>query len=136
MTDIVRAHPSFHNRPRYDCVIINAGDNKYFFARLLYIFGIFVAGATQYIALILPYDAPIARADWPQFDRDLKFTRVRACPRSQASFIHVESIVRGAVLIPAHDVQYGDEYLVFDPLDEDLWQRNQSMQLAVSVPLP
>ncbi|KAF8900821.1 hypothetical protein CPB84DRAFT_1815310 [Gymnopilus junonius] len=103
MTDIVRAHPSFHNHPRYDCVIVNAGDDEYFFARLLYIFGIFVQGETQYMALILPYDAPIPHTDRPRYDKDLKFTRVRARHQSQASFIHVESIVRGAVLIPAHD---------------------------------
>jgi hypothetical protein len=39
------------------------------------------------------------------------------------------------VLTPAHDIEYGDEFLVFDQLDEDLWMRKKSMTLALSVQL-
>ncbi|KAF8871312.1 hypothetical protein CPB84DRAFT_1903942 [Gymnopilus junonius] len=127
-TDIVRAHPNFYNSPRYDCVLVDAGQGKHFFARLLYIFGIFVESEVQYLALILPFDVPIPRIEQPRGDQDLQFTR--------ATFIHIESIVRGALLIPAHDSQeYGDEFLVFDQLDEDFWMRMKSLQLAVSLNL-
>ncbi|KAF8896734.1 hypothetical protein CPB84DRAFT_1681981 [Gymnopilus junonius] len=135
-TDIVRAHPNFYNSPRYDCVLVDAGQGKHFFARLLYIFGIFVESEVQYLALILPFDVPIPRIEQPRGDQDLQFTRVRGRPRSKATFIHIESIVRGALLIPAHDSQeYGDEFLVFDQLDEDFWMRMKSLQLAVSLNL-
>lgn len=135
ITDILRAHPKFHNHPRYDHILVDAGQGKYFFAQLLYIFGIFVEKKTHHFALILPFDVPIPHAEKPPIDRDFQFTRVRARPRSSAAFIHVESIVRGVVLIPAHDIEYGDEFLVFDQLDEDLWMRKKSMTLAVSVKL-
>ena len=135
MTDIVRAHTNFHNHPRYDCILINAGQGKYFFARLLYIFGIFIEGNTHHLALILPFDVPIPRVEQPQIDREFKFTRVRARHRRHASFIHVESIVRGAVLIPAHDVEFDDEFLVFDQLDEDLWMRMKTIKIALSLNL-
>ncbi|KAF8887442.1 hypothetical protein CPB84DRAFT_1816617 [Gymnopilus junonius] len=52
-----------------------------------------------------------------------------------SAFIHVESIVRGAVLIPAHDSMYSDEFLVFDQLDEDIWMRMKSLKLAMSINL-
>ncbi|KAF8899527.1 hypothetical protein CPB84DRAFT_1815674 [Gymnopilus junonius] len=118
-TDIVHAHPNFYNSPRYDCVLVDAGQGKHFFARLLYIFGIFVESEVQYLALILPFDVPIPRIEQPR-----------------ATFIHIESIVHGALLIPAHDSQeYSDEFLVFDQLDEDFWMRMKSLQLAVSLNL-
>lgn len=136
-TDIVRAHPNFYNSPRYDCVLVDAGQGKHFFARLLYIFGIFVENQVHHFALVLPFDVPVPRGDQPQSDKDLQFKRVRGRPRSKAAFIHVEAIVRGAILIPAHDSseEYNDEFLVFDQLDEDLWMRMKSLQLAVSLNL-
>jgi hypothetical protein len=135
MTDILRAHTNFHNHLWYDCILVNAGQGKNFFARLLYIFGIFIKGNTHHLALILPFDVPIPRVEQPQIDREFKFTQVRACHRRHAVFIYVESIVRGAVLIPVHDIEFDDEFLVFDQLDEDLWMRMKTIKMAVSLNL-
>ena len=133
MTDILRAHPKFHNRPRYDHILVDAGNGEHFIAQLLYIFGIFVEHKTHYFALILPFNVPISCIQQSPIDRHFQFTRVRARRRSASAFIGVNSIVRGVVLTPAHDVEYGDEFLLFDQLDEDMWMRKKSMTLAVSL---
>lgn len=135
MTDKLRANPQFHSRPRYDYVLVDAGGGKHFFAQLLYMFGIYVQKQTHHFALILPLDVLIPRSEQPKVDKAFQFTRVRSRPRSNSAFIHVESIVRGAVLIPAHDCAYNDEFLVFDQLDEDFWMRMKSLEFATSINL-
>lgn len=70
------AHPNFYNNPRYDCVLVDAGQGKYFFVQLLYIVGIFVEMKTYHIALILPFDVPIPHADRPGHEKPLQFTRI------------------------------------------------------------
>ncbi|KAF8895008.1 hypothetical protein CPB84DRAFT_1816018 [Gymnopilus junonius] len=120
MTDKVRANPEFHFRPHYDYVLVDAGHGKHFFAQLLHIFGIYVQGQNQHIALILPLDIHIPQSERLRTDKIFHFTR---------------SIVRGAVLIPAHDSMYSDEFLVFDQLDEDIWMRMKSLKLAMSINL-
>lgn len=39
-TDLLRANPKFHGKPRYDCIIVKVGEDKCIFARLLFIFGL------------------------------------------------------------------------------------------------
>ncbi|KAJ3509094.1 hypothetical protein NLJ89_g5404 [Agrocybe chaxingu] len=155
-TDLLHANPNFHNRPRYDFILVDAGpakstnnsgsipsqdlpdtvpEHEYFFAQLLYIFEIQEAGKAHHMALILPFDEPIPIQERPQADDDFHFTRLRHRHRAKSAFIDVETIVRGAVLIPARDIQYDDEYLVFNVLDEDIWMRMRTIQLASSVAL-
>ena len=47
--DYLRCNPSFHGRPRFDCVIVYRGDGHYF-ARLLYLF-IYTFQGTPYLVL-------------------------------------------------------------------------------------
>lgn len=87
------------------------------------------------MALILPMDESIPRAERVASDRVLRFARVRSRPKSKAAFIDIDSIVRGIVVVPSNDNEVGDEYLIFDVLDEDIWWRMKSTRLATNVRL-
>ena len=43
-TNLLRVNSNFHNRPRYDFVLIDAGAGTHFVAQLLYVFGVFAVG--------------------------------------------------------------------------------------------
>ena len=128
-TDLLRANPDFHNRPRYDYVIIQASDTEIMFAQILYIFGITLNNTEMHVALVLPFDETPDRQHRER-DQTLRFARVQARHRSKATFIHVESIVRGAVLVKDFEAEHGDEYIVMDVLDADLWWRMKSVSIA------
>ena len=87
------------------------------------------------MALILPLDEAIPRAELVLSDRDFRFTRVRSHRRSDAAFIDINSIVRGALLINSNDGEASDEFIVFDVLDEDMWWRMKSIRLTSKVRL-
>lgn len=128
-TDLLRANPDFHRRPRYDYVMIQASDTEVMFAQILYIFGVTVNNTEMHVALVLPFDETPDRHHRER-DEALHFTRVQARHRSKATFIHVESIVRGAVLVKDFEAEHGDEYIVMDVLDADLWWRMKSVSIA------
>jgi hypothetical protein len=128
-TDLLRANPDFHHRPRYDYVIIQASNTEVIFAQILYIFGITLNNTETHVALVLPFDETPDRQH-RQRDEALHFTRVQARHRSKATFIHVESIVRGAVLVKDFEAEDGDEYIIMDMLDADLWWRMKSISIA------
>lgn len=90
------------------------------------------------MALILPMDQHIPRSDRVATDRHFRFTRVRSRPRLKSAFIDVESIIRGALLVPSNDGEtdvINDEYLVFDVVDQDMWWRMKKVELLTSVRL-
>ena len=128
-TDLLRANPDFHHRPCYDYVIIQASNTEVFFAQILYIFGITLNNTETHVALVLPFDE-IPDRQHRELDEALHFTRVQARHRSKATFIHVESIVRGAVLVKDYEAEHNDEYIIMDVLDADLWWRMKSVSLA------
>lgn len=134
-TDLLRVNPNFYNFPRFDYVIIDAGDSKCFLAQLLYVFGVFLEGDIRYMALILPLDEAIPRAESVPSDQDFQLTRVRSRRRSNAAFIDVNSVVRGALLVNSNDGEASDEFIVFDMLDEDMWWQMKSIRLATNVQL-
>ena len=119
-TDLLRANPDFHRRPRYDYVMIQASDTEVMFAQILYIFGVTVNNTEMHIALVLPFDETPDRQHCER-DEALHFTHVQARHRSKATFIHVESIVRWAILVKDFEAEHGDEYIIMDVLDADLW---------------
>jgi hypothetical protein len=132
-TDLLRANPDFHHRPRYDYVIIQASDTEVMFAQILYIFGVTLNNAeTHYVALVLPFDETPDRQHRER-DEALRFTRVQARHRSKATLIHVESIVRGAVLVKDFEAEHNDEYIIMDVVDADLWWRMKSVSIAQHV---
>jgi hypothetical protein len=103
--------------------------------QLLYVFGIFAVAEERYMALILPMDASIPRAERVASDHILRFTHVHSRPRTKATFIDINSIVRGILVVPSNDNEVGNEYLIFDVLDEDLWWRMRSSRLTTDVRL-
>ncbi|EDQ99252.1 uncharacterized protein LACBIDRAFT_316752 [Laccaria bicolor S238N-H82] len=117
-TDLLRANPKFHGKPRYDCIIVKIDEEKYIFACLLYIFGLQVLDKEYHMALILPMDLPPDLENRGR-DNDLRFNRVKARHHSLSVFISVESIIRGGLLATDYGSQYSDEYLVMD-MDSDM----------------
>jgi hypothetical protein len=83
-----------------------------------------VCDRTFEFALILPMDSPIG----PRriVDQDLGLTRLRARPLVSSEFIPLQSIIRGALLVPDFD-NYKDFFLV-DLVDTDMFLRAQRLQ--------
>jgi hypothetical protein len=123
--DYLRCSPSFYNAPRYDCVIVHA-NNGPFFARLMLLFTCRVANQTYPLALIQPYDMPIGIRT--RKDKDLRFWRIRAKPRSSSIFISCRSIIRGAMVVP--DFGESGDYLVVDGVDTDMFLRMNALRKA------
>ena len=132
-TDLLRINPSFHNQPRYDYAIIDAGGGTCFLAQLLYVFEVFAAKEERYMALILPFDETIPRVN--PTNQVFRFTHVRSRHRSKSAFIDINSIVWGALLVNSNDSAAGDEYLLFDVLDEDFWYRMKSAKFVTTIHL-
>jgi len=82
------------------------------------------------MALIIPMDERILQQEHVALDETFRFSRVRAWHVSASAFIDVESIVRGAVLVKANDMENHDEYISFDVIDEDMWWRMKSVKLV------
>ncbi|KAJ7447224.1 hypothetical protein FB451DRAFT_1343439 [Mycena latifolia] len=123
VADYLRCNPCFHGHPRFDAALVKTAGAE-IFVRLIYVFKIVLSDSKAYpIALVQPLDAPIGRIS--RKDQALKLIRVRAKPRQEAEFIFVRSIIRGAVLAPAHD-RDGD-FMVMDVLDGDMFLRLKSM---------
>ncbi|KAI0257967.1 hypothetical protein BC834DRAFT_837424, partial [Gloeopeniophorella convolvens] len=118
--DLVYCNPSFHNKPRYDFVIVQTVGNC-IFAQLLFLFTCSVFGQTFAVCLVRPLDAK-PPANLPK-DDDLGFHRV--CARSRPEFIFARSIVRGAPLVPVYGDRTGKQHFVMDIVDHmgDLWLR-------------
>ena len=117
-TDLLRCSPRFYKRPRYDCVLIKT-IGRPIFARLLFLFTCQVNSTTYPVALIQPFDAYVGPPR--NKDRDLGLYRVRAKPRSQAEFVSVRSVIRGAYVVPTHERP--DDYFVSDLIDSDWFLR-------------
>ncbi|KAJ7468650.1 hypothetical protein FB451DRAFT_1340298 [Mycena latifolia] len=123
VADYLRCNPHFHGHPRFDAALVKTAGAE-IFVRLIYAFKIELSDKNAYrIALVQPLDAPIGRIS--RKDQALKLIRIRAKPRQEAEFIFVRSIIRGAVLAPAHD-RDGD-FMVMDVLDGDMFLRLKSM---------
>ncbi|KAG2155790.1 uncharacterized protein EDB93DRAFT_1262085 [Suillus bovinus] len=117
-TDYLRCSPSFHNFPRYDCVILQTQAGV-IFGRLLMLFTCVVDGQTHPVALVHPYDALVGQRSLK--DKHFQFWRIRQRPRISSKFFSVHSIIRGAALAEDHIIQ-GD-YLVIDTIDTDMFLR-------------
>ncbi|KAI0258015.1 hypothetical protein BC834DRAFT_975858 [Gloeopeniophorella convolvens] len=118
--DLLYCNPSFHNKPRYDFVIVQTVGNC-IFAQLLFLFTCSVFDQTFAVCLVRPLDAKLP-ANRPK-DDDLGFHRV--CARSRPEFIFARSIVRGAPLVPVYGDRTGKQHFVMDVVDHtgDLWLR-------------
>lgn len=123
VTDYLRCSPKFYNRPRYDFVIINTADG-YIFAQLALVFTIKINDKDYPIALVRAFERPISSSVPRQIrkkDKDLHFLRLQQLKESQMEFVWAQSIVRGAVMVPANDLE--NHSIVFDVLDADMYLR-------------
>ncbi|KAF9559092.1 hypothetical protein CPC08DRAFT_638151, partial [Agrocybe pediades] len=130
-TDILHIHPHFHKRPRYDYVLLRISAQQHIFAQLLHVFSTRFEQETYHLALILPMDKNIPVLNRRR-DTDLRFTRVRSRPRSEAIVINTTMIVRGALLAPAFGSDTNDEYIVMEVVDDDLWYRVRTDQIKLA----
>ncbi|KAG2160202.1 uncharacterized protein EDB93DRAFT_1261699 [Suillus bovinus] len=112
----VNYDPSFHNFPRYDCVILQTQAGV-IFGHLLMLFTCVVDGQTHPVALVHPYDALVGQRSLK--DKHFQFWRVRQRLRISSKFFLVHSIIHGAALAEDHSIQ-GD-YLVIDTIDTDMF---------------
>ena len=132
--DILRVNPQFHGRPRFDCVLIQAHQDDYIFARLLQVFTITYQTRRHSLALVLPFDNRIPLLNRGR-DRDLRFTRVISRPRSTCVVIDVETIIRGALIVEDYGADLGNSFIIVDVVDADMWWRMKSVKLAYKVAL-
>lgn len=123
-TDYLCCSLSFHNLPRYDCVIVNTTTGV-FFAWLLFLFTCDINNTPYPIALVCPYDAPVGRH--LQKDKHLKFWHVRS-REMDSEFILAESIIQGVALTP--DPTTVGDFLVMDTVDSDIFLCMKQMHLA------
>ncbi|KAG1775238.1 hypothetical protein EV702DRAFT_1180452 [Suillus placidus] len=127
-TDYLQCNPNFHGRDRRDCALIRTLDkdriDKNIFVRLLFMFKFTVSNHTFKLALVLPMDAPTGSRR--SVDRDLGLTRLRARPLASLEFISLQSVIRGALLVPDDDHD-GDFFLV-DLIDTDMFLCAKSLR--------
>lgn len=117
-TDFLRCNPLFFNNPWYDFVIIDT-EKKNIFARLIFVFAIWIDDNPQILALIQPFDAYLGPTR--RKDEELGLWRVGMRPRSSSEFIFIKSIIRGAVLVEDLESEKDNEYLVMDLIDQDMF---------------
>lgn len=126
-SNIIRANPNFHNKPRYDFALVKVHGNQCIIVQVLYILRITFREVKHHMALVLPFDVPKLLLNRRR-DTDLRLTRLRPRPRASSLFIDTNSIIRGALLAEDPASQAG-EYFVVDFIDQDMWARLKSIEL-------
>ncbi|KIJ66780.1 hypothetical protein HYDPIDRAFT_174145 [Hydnomerulius pinastri MD-312] len=130
-TNHLRCNPSFHSKPRYDCVLFQFSQDEIPFARLMFMFTCKIPEFGEYdFALVHPYTAELSAAR-KLSDMDLRITCIKARLHLASVFIPIWSVIRGALLYP--DPQHKHEYFVVEHIDGDMFLRikewNQQRQL-------
>ena len=122
--DYLRCTPHFGNsqEPRHDCVMVRTAE-KVIFASLIFLFAYEIGDQQHLFALVHAYDAPTGLLR--QKEKDLGLIRLCAKHRKEAEFIPIQSIIRGAYIVPEFD--HVDEYHVVDSNDGDIFLRLQEM---------
>ena len=118
--DYLRCSPDFNGSPRHDHVLVNTMQGI-MFAQLLFVFTMKISDIIYPIALILPFTREKSKGANLQKDKDHGFLRLRKLKETKIEFIFARSIIRGALLVPARDVD--DNYLVFHVSDTDIAAR-------------
>ncbi|KAJ7436661.1 hypothetical protein B0H11DRAFT_2364235, partial [Mycena galericulata] len=95
--DYLRCNPSFHHRARYDAALVKTTAGS-MFVRLVNVFTCKVEEKVHPFALLQGLDVGTGQRS-PK-DKTLRFYRVRERQRKNCEFISVQSIIRGALLVP------------------------------------
>ncbi|KAF9554728.1 hypothetical protein CPC08DRAFT_696425 [Agrocybe pediades] len=129
----IRAHPHFHSKKRSDFALIQATKDHVIFVQILLLFSIKHGGVTYPLALALPYDMRRSQGNRRR-DSLLSLTRVRPRSSNDTVIINTKTIIRGALLVEDGGSD-SNERLVIESIDEDMWLRMKSVQLAYNVNL-
>ena len=120
-TDCLRCNASFYGVERRDYVLVKLGDH-HFFAHLLRLFKITVDDKTHAFAYVELYCRPPGSLQCK--DKDLGLYRLKS---KKYEIISLESVVRGAVLVP--ESKGSGEYFVVDTIDADMFLRMKGLVL-------
>jgi hypothetical protein len=137
-TDFLRMNPSFHSRERYDCALFNAVDGKYLIGRIISILGLLDNSDTErQYALIIPFDLRLSRSPQERLNHEraahLRFTTLRSRRAKDSMVVPIESIVRGALMVPDWGSGAQDQYIVMDVVDADFFLRMRLQGLGDSL---
>ncbi|KAK0473824.1 hypothetical protein EDD18DRAFT_1368489 [Armillaria luteobubalina] len=89
-TNILRCSPNFHNRPRYNFVLLKT-DQGPMFAQLVLVFECVVHGTTYPLMLVRPFGEAVGPIT--QKDRDLGFYQVRNKIESDPLIVSIYSVI-------------------------------------------
>ena len=120
-TDHLRCNDSFFNAEQRDNVLVESKDH-HFFAHLLCLFKVTVGDKTHALAYVELYCRP--PGSLRRKDKDLGLYRLQLKAKKH-KIISLESIVRGAVLVP--ESKNSVEYFVVDTVDADMFLRMKSL---------
>lgn len=138
-TDILRAHPDFHHRPRFDHAIVkvadSAGKDIVIFVQLLGLFKFKYQEREYKVVLVHPYDDQLENdPDRLRRDKQLRLTRVAPRSRVGSAIISIDSIIRGCLLADDRS-SVSNEKLVVNFVDQDMWRRLKLVGFMRSVQL-
>lgn len=120
-TDRLRCNESFYGSERHDHIIVQLV-HGHFFAHLLHLFEVTVGKNPHALAYVESYcrlSGPMRRKD-----KDLGLYRLQLKAK-RYEIISLESVVRGALLVP--DSDNSGEYLVVDTVDGDMFLRMKAL---------
>jgi hypothetical protein len=120
-TDLLRCNESFFGSKRHDHVIVKL-EHSHFFARLLHLFEVTVGRQLYPLAYVESYCRP--SGPMRRKDKDLGLYRLQLKAK-RYEIISLESVVRGALLVP--DSDNPEEYLVVDTIDSDMFLRMKDL---------
>ena len=122
-TDYLRCNPKFNKHPRFDFIIADCSQGRVF-AQLAFVFVCRVGGRDHHLALVQPLEKK-SRTNMRSTDKNLSISRWHIQARNRCEVIHLDWIVRGAVLVA--DTKYKGDYFVIDTLDDDMFLRVKRM---------
>ena len=122
-TDRLRCNESFFGRERYDHALIKT-EHGHHFVHLLRLFEVTVGTQSHALAYVESYCRP--PGSMRRKDKDLGLYRLQL-RASRYEIISLESVVRGALIVP--DFNVPGEYLVVDTVDTDMFLRMKGLVL-------
>lgn len=84
-------------------------------------------GIERQYALIIPFDLRVSRSSQHRVNLNrsvhLRFKLLRSRKAKDSIFVPIESIVRGALMVPDWGNEDGDQFIVMDAVDADFFLR-------------
>lgn len=129
ISNILRAHPDFHNKPHYDYTLVKIYSQQSIIIQILYIFRLLYDDVHYHLALVIPYNTPLQEPTQnPACDMELWLTQLRPRARGSSMFINMNLIIRGALLASDPSSRVA-ECLVVNFVDQDMWMQLKAIEL-------